>query len=53
MARRLDNWMDSDFLMLRDLNIAITRILYGLYGLYGGSWRAVINDRTSWRYGEW
>ena len=28
------NWIDSDFLMLRGLNIAIniTRILYGLYG---------------------
>jgi hypothetical protein len=36
MARLLDNWIDSDFLMLRDLNIAVARILYGLYGLYGG-----------------
>jgi hypothetical protein len=30
MARRLDNWIDSDFLMLRDLNIAVTRMLYGM-----------------------
>ena len=27
MARRLDSWIDSDFPMLRDLNIAVTRFM--------------------------
>ena len=44
LTGRLDNWIDSDFLMLRDLNIAVSRIVL-IYGLYGGSWHAVIDDR--------